>query len=143
MTSIIALAFVLGFSTYTHADTTELVTNGSFEDPDIPSSSFDIFGAITGWTSTIGAGIEIQDNVAGAPGAGNGDQFVELDSNNNSNMIQTLTTEEDEDYILTFDYSPRCNVSAESNGIEVYWDGNLIATIAVVGLACTVTDSYL
>jgi len=127
-------------ATFQSAYAAELVTNGSFEDPDIADVSFQVFAAISGWTSTIGPGLEIQDSIAGEADAGNGEQFAELDSTDNSNMIQTLTTVADEGYILTFDYSPRCEVSAASNGIEVYWDGNLIATITDDGLACTATD---
>ena len=133
----LTLVLVAGFTSPAFAEV-ELVTNGSFEDPDIPSGTFSIFPSITGWTSSVGDGIEIQDNVAGAPDVGAGDQFVELDSNNNSNMIQTLTTENGKSYTFSFIYSPRPSVPDTSNEIEVYWDGNLIDTIAETGSSATV-----
>ncbi|HXG74192.1 MAG TPA: DUF642 domain-containing protein [Candidatus Nitrosotenuis sp.] len=119
-----------------------LVTNGSFEDPDIPSVSFTVLPSIPGWTTTFGPGIEIQDNPALAF---DGTQYVELDSHpspGNSAMAQTLITTPGTIYELSFAYSPRPGVSAESNGIEVYWDGSLIDTLAQdgTGLISTAWD---
>lgn len=122
-----------------HAST-NLVINGSFEDPNIPSISFAVFGSITGWTTTTGPGIEIQDN---AVLAFDGDQYVELDSHpspGNSGMAQTLTTTPGTFYELSFAYSPRPGVPAESNAIEVYWDGTLLDTLAEDGTGLTSTD---
>ncbi|HZD61409.1 MAG TPA: hypothetical protein VE200_01305, partial [Xanthobacteraceae bacterium] len=61
-----------------------LIVNGSFETPDVPTGQFRIFSSIPGWTfqpraGATSTGIEIQDHVAGAPAAGAGNQFVELD----------------------------------------------------------------
>src|SRR5215217_4814219 len=48
------------------AAATELVVNGSFEEPAL-GGGFSTFGAIPGWTTTFGPGIEIQNHAAGDP----------------------------------------------------------------------------
>src|SRR5262245_14686497 len=94
-----------------------LIINGGFESPIVPSGTFQAFPNIPGWTLTFGVGIEIQNNVAGAPFAGN--QFAELDSFSNSGMQQVVPTSAGQIYTLRFMYSPRPNLPASSNGIEV------------------------
>ncbi len=130
--TFLTITLMMTPATFQSAYATELVTNGSFELPNIAPVSFGFFAAIPGWTATSG-NIEIQDNVAGAPAAGNGDQFVELDSFANSGMEQTLTTVAGEEYLLTFDYSPRPGQLPNSNGIEVFWDGNSLGVITADG----------
>jgi hypothetical protein len=110
----------------------DLVTNGSFESPVIPSGSYAIFGSIPGWTTSSGPGIEIQNHIAGSPY--HLDQFVELDSDSNSSMYQDLVTVAGQTYTLSFAYSPRPGVSDESNGIDLLWDGSLVTNIALNGI---------
>ena len=107
----------------------DIVVNGDFEMPNI-GGGFQIFANIPGWTSTIGAGIEIQHNVAGAPFSGL--QHVELDSNNSSNMFQDLVTNAASTYRIQFAYSPRPGVA--SNQILFSWDGIGITTLAGSGI---------
>jgi hypothetical protein len=101
-----------------------LIVNGSFETPDIPAGSFGIFPAIPGWshqprTGTTSSGIEIQDHVAGAPAAGAGDQFVELDSDGPSRILQDVATSAGSTYRLTFLYSARPGTPAIENHFRV------------------------
>ncbi|MBI2253712.1 MAG: cadherin-like domain-containing protein [Proteobacteria bacterium] len=103
-----------------------LLINGSFELPDVTNGSYGIFGSIPGWYSTSGDGIEVQDHAAGNPQ--DGQQLVELDSNNNSNMVQDVTTEDGNLYDLSVWYTPRMGDTA-TDGIEVWFDGQLIATL--------------
>jgi len=133
--TFLAITLLMTAATFQSALAVELVTNGSFEDPDIAPGTFVFFPvSIPGiWLKTSGLNIEIQDNVAGAPGAGNGVQFVELDSDTNSGMKQTLTTVIGENYVLTFDYSPRPGILPDSNGIEVFWDGGSLGVITADG----------
>lgn len=112
----------LGTATVAQAN---LIVNGSFEDPAI--GGWQVFNTITGWTTPSGPGIEIQNNVAGSPYDGN--QHVELDSYGNSAMQQTVSTVAGAWYNLQFAYSPRPNVSSESNGIEVLWNDTIIFAI--------------
>ena len=107
----------------------ELIVNGGFEDPDIATGSYGIFpGGITGWTVNSGA-IELQDNYPGLIGAIEGAQHLELDSTGNSAIAQAVATTAGETYKVEFLYSPRNDVSADSNPVEVWWNGTLLDTI--------------
>jgi len=94
-----------------------LIENGGFEDPNVPSGGWAIYpdDSLTSWVVESGAGLEIQDNAAGAPHGGN--QLAELDSNNPSVISQTLTTIPGGKYKLRFWYSPRPNRPAGDNTI--------------------------
>lgn len=113
----------------------DTIVNGSFEDPALSSGTWNIYQAITGWTTIRGAGIEVQNGVAGA--SYDGSQHVELDSNNNSAMRQVVTTVADQVYELSFAFSPRPNQPATTNGIQVYWNGVLLDTLTGTGGAIT------
>lgn len=101
-----------------------LVVNGSFESPDVPTGRFGLFSSIPGWsfqprTGATSTGIEIQDHVAGAPAPGAGNQFVELDSNGSTRIFQDVTTSPGSTYRLTFLYSPRPGTAAADNRFSV------------------------
>ncbi len=103
-----------------------MIINGSFEDPKIGANSVKVFSSIPGWDSTLG--IEIRDNVAGS--AYDGTQFVELDVNSNSSMVQGITTTNGTIYELSFWYSPRPQ-TIDTNDIKVFWnDSQLGQTLA-------------
>jgi hypothetical protein len=104
-----------------------LIINGSFEDPRVGATSAKAFSSIPGWDSTLG--IEIRDNGAGR--AYDGTQFVELDVNSNSSMVQGITTTSGAIYELSFWYSPRPQTSGDTNDIKVFWnDSQLGQTLA-------------
>ncbi len=115
-----------------------LITNGSFETPDQPTGTWSVYGSIPGWTTTFGPGIEIQDHVTGL--AYDGDQFVELDSHSHSGMLQQVAVTAGASYDLSFAYSPRPGVAATSTGIEVWFDGGLLDTIAGSGIGLSDTS---
>jgi hypothetical protein len=116
-----------------------LIVNGGFEQPDIPTGTFQVFGAIPGWTTVSGCCIEIQDHIAGSPFEG--DQFVEMDSFNNSGMIQTIVpTVPGQQYTLSFAYSPRPTVAASSNTIQVSFNGVTLDTISLSGIGLSDTN---
>ncbi len=94
-----------------------LVTNGSFETPDVPTGGWAVYpdGSLTSWNVESGAGLEIQDHAAGNPHGGN--QLAELDSNNSSAISQVITTVAGGKYRLTLWYSPRINRPAGDNTI--------------------------
>jgi hypothetical protein len=132
-----ALAASVGVA---HAGT-NLVVDGSFEDQALSAGNWGVFGAINGWTTTSGSGIEVRNQVAG--NAFDGHNYVELDSNNNSTMAQTLTTIAGAQYTLSFDYSARAGVSAASNPIEVLWNGVSVATVTADGSSLSGNDWHL
>jgi hypothetical protein len=80
--------------------------------------SWDIFTALPGWTTTSGRGIEIQTaQTLATINAQDGQHYVELDSDNNSSMEQTINFGSTGSYILSFFYSPR-DGRTESNVID-------------------------
>jgi hypothetical protein len=123
------LALFAGLASNASAD---IVTNGGFDDPVIPSGTFSYLPSIPGRTLASGPAIEIQNHVAGTPFAGQ--QFVELDSSANSSMYQDLTTVAGQAYTLSFAYSPRPGVAESSNGIDVQWNGSDLGIIKQTGI---------
>ena len=128
LSSLAIAAATLGLHATANAN---LVINGSFEDvspaPGVQTQAngtWSIYSAIDGWTTTAGPGIEVRNNIAGS--ASNGANYVELDSTGNTTMAQTLLTSAGSYYALTFDYSGRAGVSAESNPIEVLWNNAVV-----------------
>jgi hypothetical protein len=116
-----------------------IVRNGSFEETNQPSGTWNVYNTITGWSTLQGPGIEVRDNVAGT--AYDGSNFVELDSHSNSWMGQTLTTTAGVDYILSFFYSPRMGVAAASNGIDVLWGNSLLNASPITGNGVGLTNN--
>lgn len=113
-----------------------LIQNGSFEDINVAAGTYSVFGngVVNGWAVTSGSGIEIRNNLVGK--ASNGNNFVELDSNSNSSMSQAISTTAGSLYDLTFDFSARIGVPANS-GISVFWNGVLKADYTADGTNAT------
>jgi type IV secretory pathway VirB6-like protein len=96
------------------------VGNGDFET--YSGANYGINSSVGDWKSDIGAGIEVQQY--------GGNNIIELDSKNNSNMYQNINVYSGGSYTLSFDYSPRPSISGFSNApenytIEVYINGAL------------------
>lgn len=99
-----------------------LLTNPSFEAPDVAPGTAEIFASIPGWTDEA-CGIEVQDNCCGAPS--DGSQHVELDADSCTSAIsQTVTTTPGAKYVLSFDFSPRPGVF--DNHVIVTWNGSQV-----------------
>ena len=128
-----AVAIAFGLVSAPAASAVELVTNGSFELPDIPPGTFTISNAVPGWTlgsGSLGSGIEIQDHIAGSPFVG--DQFAELDSDAVTAIFQDLATTPGDSYLLSFAFSPRPDVP--ENIMRIFWDGVLVDTLSESGV---------
>lgn len=135
----------------------DLIKNGGFEAPDVTNGSqWDVFPSGTSglewaidWTGVVPAtydgdtkpnpaNIELHSGVNGW-NPSEGAQYAELDSDwegpagntsgepANTSLTQTVSAATGVTYKLKFDFSPRPGVS--SNIMEVYWNGNLVATI--------------
>ena len=113
--------------------TANLVTNGSFEDNSISANTWGLVNSLPGWTSTVQSVIEVQELSNWLGNADDGGAWLELDSVGNGGVAQTLSTTAQADYQLSFAYSPRPGVASSSNGVAVYWDGQLLDTISRVG----------
>lgn len=110
------------------ASAANLITNGSFEQPDIATGSFAVLSnpLVPGWThqpapqAVSSSGIEIQDHAGGGnPDPAAGAQFAELDSDGPSNIYQDVATNPGATYRLTFLYSARLNTTADQNHFRV------------------------
>jgi len=113
------------------AANTNLIKNGSFEHlgagvADLTSGNWSIYASLPGWTGGAN-GIEVRDNVAGTAFAGN--NFVELDTNANSSMSQTVQTIAGQTYKLTFEYESRPGVDASSQGLQVDFGGVKLGSV--------------
>jgi len=123
-----------------------LIVNGGFEQINETSGqgghAWGVYDQIPGWQTISGSGIEVQNNVAGT--AFEGSSHVELDSHDNSAMRQYIDTVLGASYTLSFAYSPRPGNGADTTGIELLWNGNLLATLAGsgVGQSDTVWTQY-
>ncbi len=106
-----------------------LVTNGGFEQPDVDYGSYGIFASIDGWVTTYGFSLEIRDHYGPYGSPYEGDQFLELDGYESSNIIQDITTQAGQNYQLSFAYAGRPDEFAGLNEIDVYWDGILLVEL--------------
>ncbi|MFN3190444.1 MAG: LamG-like jellyroll fold domain-containing protein [Aureliella sp.] len=99
-----------------------------------------VFDQIDGWQTSEGSGIEVQERVAGS--AIEGDAHIELDAHSNSGVFQEVPTVDGQPYQVSFEYSPRPGVAAESNVVEVYWNGELVDTLSADGGSRTDWNTY-
>ncbi len=120
-----------------------LIENGSFENPDISTGTYEIvkdlnedvtsvLAWLVAWTTPEDGGrlgLEVQDHVAGNPAVGAGDQFAELDGDHPTAISQDVETVAGEPYTLTFMYSPRQGRNAADNMIEVQKDGAVLGDV--------------
>ena len=104
----------------------ELLVNGSFEADHQSAGTWANYSNLTGWTGGE-HGIELRNNVAGV--AAQGVNFVELDTNKNSNMFQSVQTVLGQHYTLTFQFENRPGVAISSQGLSVDWGGAEIAHV--------------
>lgn len=122
------------------ATAANLVANGSFEEPNIPTNSFALFPSIPEWSveysNPFFGAIEIQNNVAGSPFDGN--QFTELDAVGQPRLFQDLQTVVGQTYNLQFAFSPRPGVL--DNNLSVRWGDVLLDPISASGIGLTNTQ---
>ena len=109
----------------------DLIVNGSFEQPDIPRGGSGTgpgtlyLTAIDGWTHAPAPGstlpfLEIQDHhMDYLPGAGLGDQYVELDAADSTFVFQDIPTQVGSTYHMTFAASPRPQQQPAENHFRV------------------------
>jgi len=128
---------------------TNILTNPSFESPPLqPATSVPepLVGGIPGWTGALvasncpaGAKLELFSSFPDGI-ASDGSQFMELDSDCNTAMITNPQTVPGQIYVLSYDYSPRPSLAADSNVMNVYYNGNQIKTVTASGIGLTNTN---
>jgi hypothetical protein len=138
----VAASFAVAAPLAAHAN---LIVNGSFEADLQASASWTVLAGLTGWQADASSGVELRNAVAGL--AHDGANYVELDTNpgtfgntpfdnsTNSGIWQTIGTQTGSSYELTWFYSPRAGVAANSNDIMVYWNNALLTTSSGDGTA--------
>lgn len=107
-----------------------LISNWSFEETIQANGTWANYANLPSWTGGQ-YGIELRNNVAGV--AYHGVNYVELDTNANSLAYQNIATMAEQQYALSFAYSPRQQVAATSNGIDVYWNSAKIGSFTGAG----------
>jgi len=150
-------------------EVTNLVQNGSFELPVVTNpNKWDVFPdgtpnlqwhvvwdpiTPTTWgiyTRPEAGLVEYQRLVAAGWNPQEGNQYAELHSDwasppNNPNapsavdIYQDVPTVPGKQYQVTFWYSPRPGINAVENGMEVFWNGVSLGTIAISGVGKTTT----
>lgn len=121
------LASVVAIAATSSANAATLVKFSDFDSIAVPAGSFITVASADGWTGGAN-GIEIQNNVAGAPYSL--PNFVELDSTANSSMFYTLGAGR---YTVSYFYSPRPNIDAGSNGVDLSIGGTLLQSTNLPG----------
>lgn len=90
-------------------------------------SGWGLFEEVDGWKRPDDAPLIELQNSGTVGTASDGNTVLELDSTANSTVYRDISgLDPDMTFTLSFDYSPRPGVGRNSNGIEVYWDGELI-----------------
>ena len=128
MRNVASILFTIALiSTHAFAGT-NLVVNGGFELPDIPTGTYKILTSIPGWTTSYGFSVEIRDNYGNYGTSYEGDQFLELDGYLPSNIIQNIDTISGSFYRVSFAYAGRERDGSYTgnNEIDAYWDGRLL-----------------
>lgn len=107
MKVLVVFLFCIAFCQNAYAN---LIINGSFEDPNIPDSTWQWFTSnnVPGWQ---GSNIEIWDSLNGLE-AYEGEQHAELNAHGSSgpfSIYQTFATNFGQSYSVTFAYAARSN----------------------------------
>ncbi|HEX7687908.1 MAG TPA: PEP-CTERM sorting domain-containing protein [Burkholderiaceae bacterium] len=105
-----------------------LLLDGDFESTPVAAGGWTTVSATPGWTSTT-HGIELRNDAVGV--AESGVNFVELDTDQNSSMYQTVTLAAGE-YTLSFWVQDRAGTDAATNGLSVSV-GGLLPTQVLAG----------
>lgn len=128
MKSVPVALVIAGFAALPAASApARVATFDSLTSPTLAGRGWDTFANADGWTGG-GAGIEIQNGIAGA--ALSGRNLVELDTYANSSMYRELAAGH---YRVAYDYSPRPGQPEDTNGIDLLFDDQQLDGIAAAG----------
>ena len=107
-----------------------LIINGDFEDSPVQGDGYGFFDSITGWTATL-AQFEIQSGQTSVSDiSGPGNSVLELDSDRNAGIEQTVTVAEGQEgiYRLRLDHSQRTDDNFGAS-LQVVIDGVVVRTV--------------
>ncbi len=115
-----------------------LVVNGNFESPQVPTGNIAITPALPGWRVVGSSGAEVQANVAGAPAEGR--QHVELDGDRPTSIAQDIPTRPGQRYELSLSFAARPGSTRASNRLLIVWGGQVVARVDADGTGQTRTN---
>ena len=105
-----------------------LLVNGSFEATALGVGKAAGFQSIAGWTALTGGTIELWNAVNGVT-ATQGVNFAELDYlGGYDGFYQDVGTTAGQAYTLSFDLRSRPGYAISTQGVEVVWNGQVVAT---------------
>ncbi|MEQ1716965.1 MAG: hypothetical protein ABL907_13415, partial [Hyphomicrobium sp.] len=108
-----------------------LLVDGSFETAGIGAGQWTTYDSVGGWKSDSGIEIWGKNFITKAT---DGDKVMELDAKTDagdrlSKVWQDVKTEAGAEYTFNFDYSQRTGTKAETNTIEVWWNGEKVGRV--------------
>lgn len=143
--------FIRPAQAQTNCSTSNLVRNGSFENPTIVNSKgnnqWQVYGytnpdgatygftteLIPDWKKGAGASYQVELQKTGLFGTPyNGNQYAEIDVSYAITPTQTIPTQAGARYILKFAYAPR-NEDIGEQRMGIYWNGQLVDTVLGTG----------
>jgi len=111
-----------------------LLTNGSFEEPEVTNSSkWQKFSTVPGWSVTkvsddTPTTLELMRGIFGNQAA-DGDQYAELDGDHSTKIAQTVSgLELRGEYELSWAFAGRHDINADQNQLDVLVNGSSVAT---------------
>ncbi len=105
-----------------------LLVNGSFEASAVLTGQYASFQSVPGWTAVSGGLIEVWNAHRGVT-ATDGSDFVELDhAGARDGFYQDVNAAASQSYTLSFDMRGRPGAPISSQGVEVVWNGQVVAT---------------
>lgn len=121
-----------------------LIQNGSFEIETVTDhgGQWEIFSAVTGWLIGLSDGLEIWNDFDGIDAglASDGNQNVELDGNNATNISQSITTVPGATYELKFDYSARAGIALADSKMDTLINGVSMLLLNTDGSAASTNN---
>ena len=107
---------------------TNLLVNGSFETATVPTGASANFASIAGWTAIAGGRIELWKARRGVTPT-DGANFAELDFDTaRDGFYQDVQTVAGQSHSLTFDLRRRSDIANTTPGVEILWNGTVVAT---------------
>ncbi len=107
---------------------TNLLVNGSFETATVPAGASANFASIAGWTAIAGGRIELWKARRGVTPT-DGANFAELDFDTaRDGFYQDVQTVAGQSHSLTFDFRRRSDIANTTPGVEILWNGTVVAT---------------
>ena len=107
-----------------------LVFSASFEDSRLKEGKSNFVKRTDGFEVRGRHRAELQRNLKTVGAASDGDVLLELDGTRNTSVYRSFPAQPGERFAVELDYSPRPGVAADSNIIEVVFDGEVIATLS-------------